>query len=96
MPYIKIEDKYKLNRYIPSNVGELNYVITTTAISYLQAQPKFNYETLNGIYGAMQLAAAEFKRRLIDPYEDGKLNENGDVYPQELLIKAHKENITNG
>lgn len=90
MPYIKKDDAYRVNQNHPENVGELNYAITTEVIRYLKRQPKFNYETLNGIYGAMQLAAAEFKRRLIDPYEDGKIGENGDVYPPELLAKAHK------
>lgn len=100
MPYIKRSDKNRLEDFDmiagspnPKNVGELNYLITNTVLLYLHAQPKFNYETLNGIYGAMVLAAAEFKRRLIDPYEDGKIAENGDVYPPELLAKANKERM---
>lgn len=99
MPYVNKEAKERMAENLlgaddhfypdPKNIGELNFVITSIVTEYMERQPKFNYETLNGVYGAMQLAAAEFKRRLIDPYEDTKIAENGDVYPPSLLGKAN-------
>ena len=89
MPYLKRKDKDLVDAgATPSTSGELNYKITMTALDYLQHKP-LNYATLNEIYGAMQLAAAEFKRRLIDPYENRKIAENGDVYPPSLLAKLY-------
>jgi hypothetical protein len=39
-----------------------------------------SYQTFNDISGAMTEALAEFRRRIIVPYEDRKIKENGDVY----------------
>lgn len=93
MPYIKKEDQDRIERedaYIPlaRNVGELNYLINMVAIEYLMNQPKIDYATLNNTFGAMELAAQEFRRRLIDPYEEKKINENGDIFPEELLDRV--------
>lgn len=32
------------------------------------------------VIGALEFALSEFKRRVVAPYEDGKIAENGDVY----------------
>jgi len=85
MPYVKDELKELLQNFPATNPGELNYQITVLAIRHLMDKKTIDYNLLNNTYGAMLLAASEFKRRLIDPYEDRKIAENGDVYPAKLL-----------
>jgi hypothetical protein len=85
MPYIKLEARAPLNPrrwrgYLaPSSAGELNYQITQIVLGYLNEQTA-NYDTLNAIVGALESAKAEFQRRVVAPYEDRKIEENGDVY----------------
>lgn len=80
MPYIadKREDlRRKLD--VPSNCGELNYVITDTLIEYIETKG-LSYQTINDILGALDGASKEFYRRVAEPYEDEKIKQNGDVY----------------
>ncbi len=63
------------------NVGELNYCITQLLIRFCRVQfPR--YQDFNDVIGALELAKFEFIRRMVNPYEDGKIAENGDVYNQ--------------
>ena len=64
---IKIESKGDLNYVISDLVGRL---ILKTKISYTQIS-----EWIDGVHGAER----ELTRRLLDPYEDIKIEENGDV-----------------
>jgi hypothetical protein len=83
MPYIKAEDREALDKYPLSvqNAGELNYVITKIALAYWTGvNGKQNYQKINDIVGALEGAKMEFYRRVVAPYEDGKIKENGDVY----------------
>lgn len=91
MPYIshKLRDGF-LNGDQPTNVGELNFAITTLMIDYAVSKSKINYELLNGIIGAVESAKAEFQRRVVAGYEDSKIAENGDVYPPTLLFGQHE------
>lgn len=94
MPYIKEEDRLELLGaldpfYIgeghideipcPSNAGELNYVITVIITEYLKRKG-LRYQQINDVVGALEGAKAEFYRRVVVPYEDKKIEENGDVY----------------
>lgn len=63
----------------PRDAGELNYVITEALIGYLRVKG-LRYATLNEIVGVLECAKAEFQRRIVAPYEDMKIAENGDVY----------------
>jgi len=38
------------------------------------------YQTFNDILGALEGAKLEVYRRVVGPYENGKMSENGDVY----------------
>jgi len=58
---------------------ELNYVITSICIEYLNTKGK-NYQAVNDIVGALEGAKLEFYRRIAAPYEDMKIKQNGDVY----------------
>lgn len=59
--------------------GELNYVITRIIKGYLDAKGH-RYEHMNAILGVLDAASKEFYRRVVSPYEDKKIAENGDVY----------------
>lgn len=80
MPYIKHELRELINDgQIPQNVGELNYAFTSIIKAYM-AGKRLDYGFLNGIVGALESAKLEFYRRVVVPYEDVKIRENGDVY----------------
>lgn len=93
MPYIKPEERkpYKkliskladeVQRYgeehAASYAGQLNYIITTLLLkTYGDALP--NYTDYNEIIGVLECAKLEMYRRQTAPYEDKKIEENGDV-----------------
>jgi hypothetical protein len=81
MPYIKPVDRESLDRGIrqPLNAGELNYAFTKLMIQYRNTYGD-SYQIFNDIIGAIDNAKAEFRRRVVDPYEDNKIEQNGDVY----------------
>ena len=84
MPYIKAHKRRRIDcdlANLPNmnNSGELNYVLTKIILSYLN-QKGCGYSTMNDIVGALDSAKAEFQRRVVAPYEDEKIKENGDVY----------------
>ncbi len=85
MPYIREEFRAAVENLDPLNPGELNYAFTMLLISYLERQihdhHPLDYRLLNDVAGAFELAKAEFVRRAVNPYEDKKIKENGDVYP---------------
>jgi len=89
MPYIKIENRKKfkavlfpflvsaeLNRL---SAGDLNYLFTAIIDRQLKDA---NYARMNEIVGALECCKQEFIRRKLNPYEDKKIAENGDVYSQ--------------
>ena len=87
MPYIKAEDKSiyetifkQLETMTPAfkTAGELNYFITKIIHLY-QKNKGLNYQTINDIIGALESAKAEYQRRVVNPYEDLKIQQNGDV-----------------
>jgi len=62
--------------------GELNFEFSVLIEDYLKANWPVNYQVLNDVLGALSGAAAEFNRRVVVPYEETKLAENGDVYSE--------------
>ena len=79
MPYIPDADRLRAAAQ-PATHGELNYALTRVVLRYL-AQKGLSYGTLNDIVGALESAKAEFQRRVVAPYENKKIDSNGDVYP---------------
>ena len=82
MPYIKQNIRANLSPHsmsVPLNAGELNYQLTKLVNRYISAAG-LSYGTLNNAVGALECAKLELYRRVILPYEDEKINENGDVY----------------
>lgn len=81
MPYIRpvIREELKLPDNQPMNPGELNYVITVICKAYIEARGR-TYSVLNEVCGVLTCAQQELYRRVVAPYEDEKITENGDVW----------------
>jgi hypothetical protein len=81
MPYIKPEDRAPilLDQIHIEDAGELNFFITTIIDSYIHKNTKC-YTTLNEVIGVLECAKLELYRRIVSPYEDVKIEQNGDVY----------------
>jgi len=93
MPYIEKRDRPQFNepigelaRWITSK-GDLNYVISElvgrlilkTGMSYTNSS-----NWIDGVHGAER----ELTRRLLNPYEDVKIEENGDVASFEKILDS--------
>lgn len=59
--------------------GDLNYIITRICKIYERHHDSPAYTVKNAIIGVLECAKLEFYRRLVVPYEDTKINQNGDV-----------------
>jgi len=79
MPYINKDSRPRAIVEGPVSSGELNYIFTRAINSYLRYHTS-NYQTFNDILGALEGCKLEFNRRIVIPYEDEKIKENGDVY----------------
>ena len=62
-------------------------MLTMEVIRYLKFHG-LSYQTCNDIVGALDNCKDEFRRRVQHPYEDGKIEENGDCYPREVTGDA--------
>jgi hypothetical protein len=89
-PYDYLVDKlaFELN-CSEQQAGDLNYVISRLCWSLCGHSPE-NYQNalkvgerryaqMNEILGALEAAKLELYRRIVSPYEDEKIEENGDV-----------------
>lgn len=98
MPYLKSKDKNKFKKTVkefsknpPTTAGEINYLVTELVYAYLNQQG-LNYQHLNDIVGALDGAKVELQRRIVGPYEDLKIKENGDVgFSLKQLLKKEKK-----
>lgn len=84
MPYIEESIKQSLDRGIisPAVPGHLNYAFTTVILQYLEDRG-LSYQTINDVVGALEACKLEFYRRVAVPYENEKIQANGDVYMEE-------------
>lgn len=86
MPYISEGDRKDLEPltmriesvYVDSP-GILNFIVTKTLMQYEKCNG-INYKTYNDMVGVLECAKLELYRRMVVPYEDNKIAENGDVY----------------
>ena len=85
MPYIEDKDKDEmtdaindLKMYIESK-GDLNYAICQLVGNLILDSDKISYTQMSEWIDAVHDAEAELRRRLLNPYEDIKIFENGDV-----------------
>jgi hypothetical protein len=92
MPYIKQSDRELFEDYLDNlshNVnyggdesvvaGRCNYVITSFLKRVYSSKEKLSYRDYNEIIGILESAKLEFYRRSVVPYENEKIEENGDV-----------------
>lgn len=90
MPYIKKERRDELVQYDATgmyiktrdmmNAGELNFAVTSLILDYMNGIPPLCYSGINEAIGAIECVKLELYRRLAAPYEDKKIEQNGDVY----------------
>ena len=80
MPYIKKENRegLEMGHDRPQNAGELNFLITIIIKDYYD--DKGGDQSINDVVGALEGAKLEFYRRVAVPYENKKIQQNGDVY----------------
>ena len=62
-----------------SQAGVLNYCITALLNQVLTTNG-VNYRNINELIGVLECAKLELYRRVASPYEDKKIQSNGDVY----------------
>jgi hypothetical protein len=83
MPYIKQADRVKFDDVIdqlcPNTAGELNYVVTSIIHQHMKRNGGMSYTKINEMIGMLECAKLELYRRKASPYEDLKIEENGDV-----------------
>lgn len=90
MPYINPKDQAELRERITGIVthqttnGELNFILTTIVGEYV-IKKGLRYNQINDVVGALQGCLLEFYRRVAVPYEDSKIEENGDVSVYHIL-----------
>ncbi len=57
--------------------GDFNYIVTKLMQHFVEINGK-NYNNFNSLVGALDCAKMEMYRREIAPYEDEKIESNGD------------------
>lgn len=96
MPYTR-EERRKL-QYRPieelvdtiQDKGDLNHAICELAALLMAKTGGMGYPNVSNWIDGVQGARDELKRRLLDPYEDIKIIENGDVRSFITLIRQMK------
>lgn len=82
MPYVKKPQRYALDRCVASlrdncvqADGDLNYILFAFCKRWVEP----SYNNYKNYIGELRQCAVEIERRLLAPYEDKKIKENGDV-----------------
>lgn len=92
MPYIKQEARSKIIHALEELAftikdagfsveempGVLNYVISSL-LNLMRPEKGWNYYSINNTRGLIGCVGDEFYRRVAAPYEDIKIQENGDI-----------------
>ncbi|KKL53780.1 hypothetical protein LCGC14_2271990 [marine sediment metagenome] len=86
MPHIQGQERPVLEPIVMAadTSGQLNFQLTMVVIAYLKSHG-LSYGTCNDIVGALDNCKDEFRRLVQHPYEDKKIKENGNAYPEEVL-----------
>lgn len=79
MPYIKQSERSNRPLVHNQQAGNLNYTLSQEVDRYLW-ENGLSYATLNNVVGVLECLKLEVYRRIAAPYEDKKLEENGDVF----------------
>ena len=91
MPYLAEQNKAyfddlvkQLKKTVIANGGELNFLVAQLVSQYFVTHSK-NYAAINEVMGALESTKLEFYRRVAAPYEDQKIELNGEAYGEETL-----------
>jgi len=87
MPYLKKTDRNSIDvdietlgiDFAPQNGAELNFIVCTFVDNYIKKHG-LSYANVQEMIGALDCAKMEIYRRVAGPYEDKKVEENGDVF----------------
>ncbi len=85
MPYIPDKEKHEMSDCIErlqafiDTKGDLNYAICELVGRLILDSDKISYSQMSEWIDGVHDAEAELRRRVLDPYEDIKIFENGDV-----------------
>jgi len=80
MPYIQQSRREEItDSSLVETAGELNWLLTILINDYINKHGK-SYQTLNEVVGVLECAKLELYRRVVSPYEEIKMQQNGDVY----------------
>lgn len=82
MPYIERSKRFAMNKIVglmdavgvKAN-GDLNYILYAFCKNFV----KPSYNEYKNFCGELRQCATEIERRILAPYEDKKIKENGDV-----------------
>lgn len=94
MPYIAGEDRVALepdSLRDAMTVGELTFQITVLVDGYLAGN--VDYQALAEAIAALECAKLELYRRLVAPYENHKIDLNGDVYVTQIPSHGVKKSV---
>lgn len=82
MPYILPEERSKMDDVVLAMYnkgclpdGHLNYVL----FKYCKKFVRPSYNNYKNFCGELERCIHEIERKILDPYEDKKIEENGDV-----------------
>jgi len=82
MPYVDKADRPRLDDIVEQMYlmdveasGDLNYIL----FAFCKRHVKPSYNNYKNFCGELRQCATEIERRLLGPYEDQKILENGDV-----------------
>ena len=82
MPYIKQEDRAVMDMVVKTMAdadvranGDLNYILYAFCKRHINP----SYNEYKNFCGELRQCATEIERRLLGPYENTKIEENGDV-----------------
>lgn len=88
MPYVDMKTRERLDgggrNNHPQNVGQLTYDLQRCLKRY-QEDRGLSYQTLAECLGALEGAKCDLNERIVQPYENRKCEENGDVWPDDLI-----------
>ena len=79
MPYINKDNRKQiLTGRKPQGKGELCFLVYYIASLYI-VETGTRYPVISDAIAALNDAAEEIRRRILNPYEDKKMAENGDI-----------------
>lgn len=89
MPYITEDRKTALvGSEVPVTVGEFTFVLQQAVKNYV-AVNNLSYQTIAEVSGAIHQLQRDFDQRVVEPYEQHKMVENGDVWPK-WMVRGRK------